>query len=84
MNVKGPQRCGPFVLGGAALMRGWTRRQAEIVLAALLAEDATHEALSRSLSPPVSKQAVSKILNSANWHVVSDAIAVFEKTDWQG
>jgi hypothetical protein len=68
----------------STVMRGWTRRQAEIVLAALLAEDATHEALSRTLSPPVSKQTVSKTLNSANWHVISDAIAVFEKTEWQG
>lgn len=68
----------------SGLIRDWTRRQAEIVSLALLADSQTHERIARSLHPPVSKQTVSESLAGANWRSLLEAIRVFEKTDWPG
>jgi hypothetical protein len=66
----------------SGLIRGWTRRQAEIVSLALLSDSRTHEEIARSLRPPVSKQTVSESLAGSNWRSLLEAIRVFETTDW--
>lgn len=65
------------------LARSWTRRQAEVVAHALLMTDATHEAIGQALTPPIRKQSVTDILEAANWRLLSEALTVFEKTDWR-
>lgn len=66
------------------LSRSWTRRQAEIVSRALIMRDATHEAIGQSLNPVIRKQSVTGVLEAAHWRLLSEALAVFEKTDWRG
>ncbi|HVS77489.1 MAG TPA: hypothetical protein VHE11_11180, partial [Steroidobacteraceae bacterium] len=66
----------------SGLMRGWTRRQAEIVALALQSDNPTHERIAGSLRPPVSKQTVSDSLAGAGWRSLLEAIRVFERTDW--
>ena len=66
----------------SGLMRSWTRRQAEIVSLALLADNPTHEAIAGSLRPRVSKQSVSESLAAARWRPLLEGIRVFEQSDW--
>jgi hypothetical protein len=66
----------------SGLVRPWTRRQAEIVSLALLADNPTHESIAGSLRPRVSKQSVSESLAAARWRPLMEAIRVFEETDW--
>ncbi len=66
-----------------SLIGQWTKRQAEIVCIAIDPREPTHEEIAQSLSPTVSKQAVTKVLNSANWYVIREAIHLFEKTAWE-
>jgi len=69
-----------------ALMRGWTKRQAE-VMGHWLAwpkpdlADATYERLADEFK--VTKQSVGDILSSANLPPLRDALIRFQKTDWQ-
>lgn len=64
------------------LVRGWTRRQAEIFRVGLILDDPKHDAIAKALDPPVSKQAVTQALKGANWHVLMEAVDFFEDTDW--
>ena len=66
-----------------ALIRNWTERQAEIVKLAAHPKDLIHEKIADELCPPVSKQAVTKALNGANWNPLREAIQTFERTDWE-
>jgi hypothetical protein len=66
-----------------SLIGEWTERQAEIVCVAVRPSELTHEKIAQQLTPPVSKQAVTKALSGANWHVVRESIHRFEKTAWQ-
>jgi hypothetical protein len=66
----------------SGLIRHWTRRQAQIVSLALLADDLTHERIARSLKPAVSKQTVSESLAGAGWRALREAVRAFEATDW--
>lgn len=84
-----PERAGP--LAGwlpamlhlcSGLIRPWTRRQAEIVGLALLADNSTHESIAGTLRPRVSKQSVTESLAAARWRPLLEAIRVFEETDW--
>jgi len=61
----------------------WTNRQAEIVCVAVNPGDPTHEEIAERLKPAVSKQTVTKSLNSANWHVIREVIVRFEKSPWE-
>ncbi len=65
-----------------SLINQWTERQAEIVCIAVKPEEPTQEAIAEILDPPVSRQAVTKALDGANWHSVRSAIRQFETTDW--
>lgn len=65
------------------LARSWTRRQAEMVARALVMRDATHEAIGRSLDPAIRKQSVTGVLEAAHWRLLSEALMVFEQTDWR-
>ena len=65
-----------------ALVRPWTRRQAEIVSHALLLDHPTHERIAASLEPRVSKQTVTESLASASWRPLLEAILTLERTDW--
>jgi len=66
----------------SGLVRPWTRRQAEIVSLALLADNPTHESIAGTLRPRVSKQSVSESLAAARWRPLLEGIRVFEETDW--
>jgi len=66
----------------SGLVRPWTRRQAEIVSLALLADNPTHESIAGSLRPRVSKQSVTESLAAARWRPLLEGIRVFEQTDW--
>ena len=66
-----------------SLLSRWTERQAQIVCLAINPEEPTHEEIARRLNPPVSKQAVTKALNGADWYVIREAIHQFEKTAWK-
>jgi hypothetical protein len=66
-----------------ALIRQWTRRQAELVCAALHPSAPSHEAIALSLKRPVSKQTVTKSLDGANWYVLREALQLFERAPWQ-
>ncbi|WP_321473101.1 hypothetical protein [uncultured Paludibaculum sp.] len=65
-----------------ALMGRWTRRQAELICAAVVPEEPGAETVAQSLHPPISKQAVAKALKSANWYVLREAIHHFEQASW--
>jgi hypothetical protein len=67
----------------SGLVRPWTRRQAEIVSVALLAENPTHESIAGTLRPKVSKQSVTESLAGARWRPLLEGIRVFEETDWE-
>lgn len=66
----------------SGLVRPWTRRQAEIVSLALLADNPTHESIAGTLRPRVSKQSVTESLAAARWRPLLEGIRAFEETDW--
>jgi len=66
-----------------SLIRQWTRRQAEIVCVAIDPKEPDHEKIARSLRPRVSKQAVGKGLQGANWHAIRETLHRFEETQWK-
>ena len=66
-----------------SLIVQWTQRQAEVVCVAVGPKNLTHEKIAKKLSPTVSKQAVTSVLNGANWHFIREAIHRFEKTAWE-
>jgi hypothetical protein len=74
------------VVGGLcdALIGQWTERQAETVRIAVLPERPSHEEIADRLNPSVSRQAVTKALNGANWHALREAIRAFENASWSG
>ncbi len=63
-----------------AFIRQWTARQAEIVAMALDPDGPTHESIAGRLSRPVTKQAVTKSLDGANWRAIEEAIRLYEQT----
>jgi len=65
-----------------SLIKQWTRRQAEVIIFAIDPEEPTHEEIAEKLTPAVTKQAVTKILNGANWHSLREVINQFEKMNW--
>lgn len=65
-----------------SLIKQWTQRQAEVITFAADPEEPTHEEIAEKLTPAVTKQAVTKILNSANWHSLRKVINQFEKMNW--
>lgn len=86
-----PERAAPLAAWFPALLhlcsglvRPWTRRQAEIVSLALLADNPTHESIAGTLRPRVSKQSVTESLAAAHWRPLLEGIRVFEETDWDG
>jgi hypothetical protein len=66
-----------------SLIGQWTRRQAEIVCAAIDPKGLDYETVAQSLKPAVSKQAVAKGLRGANWYVIRETIHRFEETPWE-
>ena len=64
------------------IIRGWTRRQAEIAALALLHPKASHEDLAGKIDPPISKQAVTAALHGARWRGLLACVDAFEETDW--
>jgi hypothetical protein len=91
MTVEVPKSVGPLSdwLAAAshlcdALIGQWTRRQAEVVCAAVDPREPEHEEIARKMLPPVSKQAVAKVLNGASWYAIREAVRLFERTPWQG
>lgn len=64
------------------IIRGWTRRQAQIAALALLYPKATQDELAGKLDPPVTKQAVTAALHGAGWRGVLASLDAFEETDW--
>jgi hypothetical protein len=66
-----------------ALIDQWTRRQAEIVCAAIDPKEADYEKVARSLRPRVSKQAVAKGLSGANWQAIRETMHRFEEMPWE-
>lgn len=86
-----PERAAPLAAWFPALLhvcsglvRPWTRRQAEIVSLALLADNPTHESIAGTLRPRVSKQTVTESLAAARWRPLLEGIRAFEQTDWDG
>lgn len=65
-----------------SLIQQWTERQAQIVRIAVHPDNPSHEQIARKIRPAVTKQAVSKALKGANWHVVREAVRRFEQTSW--
>ncbi len=65
-----------------SLVSRWTRRQAEIVRAAVDPREPDYDTMARKLRPAISKQAVAKGLSGARWHAIRKAIHLFEKTSW--
>jgi len=89
LEVAAPGSVGPLAewlaLAGHlcdSLIRQWTERQAEIVRIAVHPNSPTHEQIARKVRPAVTKQAVSKALRGANWHVVRETVRRFEQTPW--
>jgi hypothetical protein len=66
-----------------SLIGQWTRRQAEMVRAAIHPKEPGYEKIGRRLRPAVSKQAVAKGLSRASWHSIREAVRLFEETSWQ-
>lgn len=89
MTIEVPKSTGVFsdwlpVVGALcdSLVSQWTQRQAEIICLAICPDEPTQEEIAERLSPPVSRQAVTKALDIANWHSVRSLIRLFEATDW--
>ncbi len=90
MELATPKSMGPLMewlaLAGHlcdSLIREWTERQAEIVRIAVNPDNPSHEQIARKVKPAVTKQAVSKALRGANWHVIREAVRCFEHTAWK-
>jgi|SRR5208283_2291015 len=90
MTIEIPESVGPLsdwlsVAGHLcdSLIGQWTRRQAEMVRAAIDPREPDYEKIGKSLKPAVSKQAVAKGLGGANWHAIREAVRVFEGTSWK-
>ena len=66
------------------LIRRWTARQAEIVSLALHPDDLTHEQIARRMQPAITKQTVTKALESAGWPMLRSVVRQFERTAWTG
>jgi len=89
MTIEMPKSAGPLsawmpVIGHLcdALIGQWTRRQAEIVCAAIDPKELDYETVAQSLDPPVSKQAVAKALSGANWQSIRETMHRFEEMPW--
>lgn len=67
----------------SGLLRGWTRRQAEVMGLWLSLPDPTYDSVASRLTPPVAKQSVSDILTSANLQALHEALSIFQATPWQ-
>lgn len=67
----------------SGLLRGWSRRQAEVMALWLSLPDPTYESVASRLIPPVAKQSVSDILTSANLQALYEALSIFQATPWQ-
>lgn len=67
----------------SGLMRGWTRRQAEVMGLWLSLPHPTYDAIASRLEPPIAKQSVGDILTSANLPFLREAMKIFQATDWQ-
>lgn len=65
-----------------ALVRQWTRRQAELVCLAIDPAEPDYESIARMLHPAISKQAAAKSLNGAGWRAIREAVHLFAKTSW--
>jgi hypothetical protein len=65
-----------------ALVRQWTRRQAEIVRHALAPSHPTQAQIADRLDPRVTPQAVGKALTGAEWRGLQAAVEQFEDTRW--
>jgi hypothetical protein len=66
-----------------ALLRRWTRRQAELMSHALLLHEPTQEQIANALKRKVAKQTAQEILASAGWRPLMEAVAIFEQTNWR-
>ncbi len=66
----------------SGLIIRWTQRQAAVLAAALLSEDSDFEVIGAAQTPPVTKQAVSKVLIAANWRYLLEAVNLFETSAW--
>ena len=89
MTILAPKSAGALsewlpVLGHLcdALISRWTERQAEIVCSAVHPREAKQEDIAETLDPPISRQAVTKALDGADWNAVRASIRQFEATDW--
>lgn len=67
----------------SGLMRGWTRRQCELMGLWLSLPDPTYDTIASRLAPPIAKQSVGDILTSANLQPLYEAMALFHATNWQ-
>jgi hypothetical protein len=67
----------------SGLMRGWSRRQAEVIGLWLSLSDPTYESIASQLNPPIAKQSVSDILTSANLQPLYEAMVTFHATRWR-
>lgn len=65
------------------LMRGWTRRQAEVMGLWLNLPIPTYDRIATELTPPIAMQTVGEILASANLPGLREAFAMFHATPWQ-
>lgn len=65
-----------------SVVQRWTQRQAEIIRLALSPARPTHQEISQSLNPSISRQAVTKSLSEAGWHGIRSAIEQFERFEW--
>lgn len=63
------------------LARNWTKRQAEVAARALGMANPTHEAIAQAFD--IRKQSVTDILEAAHWRLLTEALKVFEDTDWR-
>ncbi|MFO7725463.1 MAG: hypothetical protein R6V45_07950 [Oceanipulchritudo sp.] len=66
-----------------AIIRDWTQRQAEIVSHAAQPSEPIHAAIANALTPPVSRQAVTRSLNGAHWEAIREAVRQFEAFSWK-
>jgi len=66
-----------------SLIGQWTQRQAEVICAAIDPSEPDQDEVARALKPAVSKQAVAKALNGADWYALREAVRLFEATPWK-
>lgn len=65
-----------------ALVRDWTRRQAEILIEALDPQEPTQQQIAGRIQPPVTQQSVAHSLAGAHWNALHAAVRVFEQESW--